>query len=189
MCLTDGECMERCLEGDGNEYAHLVRRYEHLVRYHLEGILADSTEVAEATQETFVRAFFALAKLKKRESFFSWLLSIASAAAADQQRAAHRHRRSIEAASRRMEARETNKSHGVDHALREKIARLPEHYREVILLRYYAGLSCKEVAARLDKPLGTVTKMLSRAHAMLREASGGARMPADADADDREVES
>jgi len=39
----------------------------------------------------------------------------------------------------------------------------------VILLRYYEGLSCQEVAIRLAMPLGTVTKTLSRAYALLRQ--------------------
>jgi len=39
----------------------------------------------------------------------------------------------------------------------------------VILLRYYEGLSCQEVAIRLAVPLGTVTKTLSRAYALLRQ--------------------
>jgi DNA-directed RNA polymerase specialized sigma24 family protein len=39
----------------------------------------------------------------------------------------------------------------------------------VILLRYYEGLSCQEVAIRLAVPLGTVTKTLSRAYARLRQ--------------------
>jgi DNA-directed RNA polymerase specialized sigma24 family protein len=39
----------------------------------------------------------------------------------------------------------------------------------VILLRYYERLSCQEVATRLDLPLGTVTKTLSRAYALLRQ--------------------
>jgi RNA polymerase sigma-70 factor (ECF subfamily) len=53
--------------------------------------------------------------------------------------------------------------------LEEAIAVLPEAHREVILLRYYEGLSCQEVAMRLDMPLGTVTKTLSRAYALLRQ--------------------
>ena len=49
------------------------------------------------------------------------------------------------------------------------LAALPETYRQVILLRYYEELSCQEVAERLDMPLGTVTKTLSRAYALLRQ--------------------
>ena len=49
------------------------------------------------------------------------------------------------------------------------IAELPETYRQAIVLRYYEGLSCQEVAKRLDAPLGTVTKTLSRAYVLLRQ--------------------
>ena len=56
-----------------------------------------------------------------------------------------------------------------EYPLEEAIAALPETYRQVILLRYYEGLSCQEIATRLDLPLGTVTKTLSRAYALLRQ--------------------
>jgi DNA-directed RNA polymerase specialized sigma24 family protein len=39
----------------------------------------------------------------------------------------------------------------------------------VVLMRYYGRMSCAQVAERLDMPLGTVTKQLSRAYGLLRE--------------------
>jgi RNA polymerase sigma-70 factor (ECF subfamily) len=57
-----------------------------------------------------------------------------------------------------------------DYALEAAIAELPEAYREVVLLRYYGEHSCNQIAERLDMPLGTVTKTLSRAYAMLRSS-------------------
>jgi DNA-directed RNA polymerase specialized sigma24 family protein len=45
----------------------------------------------------------------------------------------------------------------------------PDDFREMILLRYYEGLSCREMAARFACPIGTVTKTLSRAYALLRK--------------------
>jgi RNA polymerase sigma-70 factor (ECF subfamily) len=68
-------------------------------------------------------------------------------------------------------------SPAAEYPLEEAIAALPEAYRHVILLRYYEGLSCQDVATRLELPLGTVTKTLSRAYALLRQelqARGGA---------------
>ena len=54
-------------------------------------------------------------------------------------------------------------------ALEAAIAQLPEAYRKIILLRYYGGHSCNQIAERFNMPLGTVTKTLSRAYAMLRK--------------------
>ncbi|MHC4890074.1 MAG: RNA polymerase sigma factor, partial [Planctomycetota bacterium] len=57
-----------------------------------------------------------------------------------------------------------------DYALEAAISDLPEAYRKVILLRYYGNHSCNQIAERLDMPVGTVTKTLSRAYAMLRNS-------------------
>lgn len=57
-----------------------------------------------------------------------------------------------------------------DYGLERAIAALPDSYRELILLRYYGGYSCPQVAEQLNMPLGTVTKTLSRAYAELRKS-------------------
>ena len=56
-----------------------------------------------------------------------------------------------------------------NYSLEAAISELPEAYSEVILLRYYGEQSCKDIAEKLCVPLGTVTKQLSRAYAMLRD--------------------
>ena len=43
------------------------------------------------------------------------------------------------------------------------VAALPEHQRLVVALRYFDGHSVAEVAALAGRPVGTVTKQLSRA--------------------------
>ena len=71
-----------------------------------------------------------------------------------------------------MPEKSTDSQPSHDDELKRVVAGLNRPYRDVILLRFYGGLSCAEVAERLDIPLGTVTKRLSRAYAMLREALG-----------------
>ena len=60
------------------------------------------------------------------------------------------------------------KQHQQEYDLEQAVASLPEQYRDVILLRFYAGRSCKEIASTLDMKLSTVTKTLSRAYSELR---------------------
>ncbi len=45
----------------------------------------------------------------------------------------------------------------------EAVRSLPEEFRSVVLLRYVADLSYKEIACVLDLPLGTVQSRLKRA--------------------------
>ena len=49
----------------------------------------------------------------------------------------------------------------------DAVARLPQRQREVLVLRYYVGLSNQEIAAALRVSRGTVSSSLSRALATL----------------------
>jgi RNA polymerase sigma-70 factor (ECF subfamily) len=125
-------------------------------------------EAMEAAQETFVRAYFALGNLRNPDAFFSWLLGIADRVCQETRRAAMRHK---SVSCDQVELAETTKTvdPGAGHAVTEAVTGLPDAYREVIMLRFYGGHSCADISRDLDVPLGTVTKRLSRAYALLRE--------------------
>ena len=53
--------------------------------------------------------------------------------------------------------------------LHEELARLPDRYREAIVLCYFEGHTCDAAARRLRRPVGTVKARLSRARGMLRQ--------------------
>jgi RNA polymerase sigma-70 factor (ECF subfamily) len=166
MNLTDKEYVERCRDGHPEDFRELVDRYQRPLFSYVSGKVRDPSDAEEAVQESFVRAFLSLKKLRKPESFYSWLLGIAGRVAKEQFRSfAHR--------AKDREAAEALMADVIDsmedYPLEEAIAALPDSYRQVILLRYYEGLSCQEVATRLEMPLGTVTKTLSRAYALLRQ--------------------
>jgi DNA-directed RNA polymerase specialized sigma24 family protein len=54
-------------------------------------------------------------------------------------------------------------------AVYEILSEIKEPYREVLYLRYFSDYSCKEIAARTGKALNTITKMLSRGHALIAQ--------------------
>jgi len=159
--------VERCLDGHPDDYRHLVRRYQPVLLAHLAGKLGSADSAEEAAQETLVRAYFKMDKLKKPESFFAWLLGIADRVALEQRRKEQlrRKREAVRLFSEEAPPVELSQ----DYALEAAVAGLPEGYRQVVLLRYYGGLSCSQIVEKLDMPLGTVTKTLSRAYALLRE--------------------
>lgn len=169
MCQSDRDIVENCLNGRPEAFRHLVRRYEGPLVSHLTGRLGDREQAEETAQETFVRAYFALGKLRKPDSFFAWIVGIGDRVVLEQQRAQRRQREIAVEAAQRSE----QETHNFDLPLQETIARLPDIYREAIQLRYFGELSCSEVAERLSVPLGTVTKRLSRAYALLRNALSG----------------
>ena len=172
MDTTDKEWVERCRNGEPEDYRFLVARYQGPLFSYLAGRLRDRFLAEEAAQESLVRAFFGLRRLKKPESFHAWLLGIAGRVAHEFQRSASRQRAAGDSAeSVAAEPAEESQNEDLDAA----IAALPESYRQVILLRYYEELSCQQVADRLGVPLGTATKTLSRAYAELRRLLPSAR--------------
>jgi len=166
MDLADKEHVERCRDGHPEDFGLLVDRYQKPLYSYLASRVESTSQAEEAAQESFVRAFLSLKKLRKPESFYSWLLGIAGRVAKEQFRAEVHRRQDREAAETMMISADVGNE---DYPLEEAIAVLPEHHRQVILLRYYEGHSCQEIATRLDLPLGTVTKTLSRAYALLRQ--------------------
>ena len=166
--MVDKYYVERCLDGHPDDFRHLVRRYQAILLAHLAGKLGNKDKAEEAAQESFVRAYFKMDRLKKPDLFFSWLMGITDRVAKEHQRREQirRQRETVRSFSQQAPQPELSQ----DYALEAAIADLPEAYRKVILLRYYGEHSCSQIAERLDMPLGTVTKTLSRAYAMLRNS-------------------
>jgi RNA polymerase sigma factor (sigma-70 family) len=160
--------IECCLDGHPDDFRHLVRRYQSVLLAHLAGKLGNKDSAEEAAQETLVRAYFNMNKLKRTGSFFPWLLGIGDRVAKEHQRKEQVRRQREVVRSYSEEAGSPELSQ--DFALEAAIAKLPETYRRVVLLRYYGNHSCSQIAERFEMPLGTVTKTLSRAYVMLRES-------------------
>ena len=164
--LTDGEYVVSSRNGCPDHFRLLVQRYQRPLFAYLSSRLGNHLEAEEAAQESFVRAFLSLKKLRKPESFYAWLLGIAARVLKEQFRAVER-RQKDRAVAETLLVEDSGSA--PEYPLEEAIAVLPESYRQVILMRYYEGLSCQDVATRLAMPLGTVTKTLSRAYALLRQ--------------------
>ena len=56
-----------------------------------------------------------------------------------------------------------------ERTLERLVAGLPEHYREILILREVEDMDYREIAAVVNVPLGTVMSRLARARATLRK--------------------
>ena len=164
MAENDKYFIEQCLDGRPDEFRHLIRRYQSAVTAYLTSKLGNKTNAEEAAQETFVRAYFGLKDLRKRDSFSSWLLGIASRVAKEQLR----NKMQLADIDYLAEQQNPEQKDSDDFELQRAFAQLPDSYREIVLLRFYANQSCQQIAGNLNMPLGSVTKTLSRAYSQLR---------------------
>jgi RNA polymerase sigma-70 factor (ECF subfamily) len=166
---SDSESVRASLDGHPEAYAVLVQRYQAPLVGYLANRRLNPDEAAEIAQEVFVRSWLRLGELRKSSAFAPWLFGIADRTLKESLRAKQRRKHqpltdAVPAAPQ--------PPPGHDGVLQDAVARLDEPYRQVIVLRFFGKMSCEHVAQALGVPLGTVTKRLSRAYAILREQLG-----------------
>ena len=175
--LEDAELVEQARRGDGDAYGELVRRYQGVaarVAYLAGGADAD---VEDVVQESFVRAYRALARFRPGAPFRPWILRIVANEARNRRRAAGRRARLVlrvaddrdpsGGAAPSPEDAVVREDERV--ALMEAMSRLREDDRMVLGYRFLVGLSERETADALGVRPGTVKSRTSRALARLRE--------------------
>lgn len=152
--------------GESSAFAELVRRYERAVIITAQSVLGDFHLSQDAAQEAFVIAHQKLNQLRDAASFGPWLLRIA------RRRALHlQHRRRTESIGTQCVDSVTTPTSDWMEPYADVVkhfARLPEQERIVAVMRYVEGHSIKEIADSTGRPVGTITKQLSRAIQRLR---------------------
>ena len=168
MTETDTFYIGRCKNGHPDDFRFLVNRYQGALIGHLMGRVENLDIAEEAAQESLVRAYFKIDTLKKPDRFFAWLLSISDRVALEFRRKSRIHEQREQ--DRLAAKRAPRSTFPLEEQLEESIARLPEASKQMVLLRYYSQMSCRQISEQLEVPLGTVTKTLSRAYALLRQS-------------------
>jgi RNA polymerase sigma-70 factor, ECF subfamily len=169
--------------GDRASFTQLVELHKRVVYGLCVRLLGDREEARDAAQETFVRAWTAMATYDTAHPFAPWLLRIARNHCIDLARRRLPAARKVEldATPEEGERRELadERAAPADVALEQAevarglgaaVAALPPNYREVVHLFHVEHMSYKDIAATLEVPIGTVMTWLHRARARLREA-------------------
>jgi RNA polymerase sigma-70 factor (ECF subfamily) len=155
--------------GERAAFDRLVERYSRAVLARQFGWTRDAAAAEDLAQETFLRAWQGLGRLEDLRAFGSWLLSIAGFVGQEWLR-----RKQLDLKARTTlaapatERREAVGDDGPDPVLARALAELPPEVQQLLALRHDRGLSCEEISRELGRPLGTVTKTLSRAYEQLR---------------------
>lgn len=121
-------------------------------------------EAEDVLQRTFLDVWRYAGRYDSGQRFSTWLFTIAHRRAVDTLRARRHQVVPVEAARDLVgeDGRETLQRYADAAEVRAALAQLKDHEREVLELTYYAGLTQREVARRLDVPLGTVKARASR---------------------------
>ena len=140
-------------------------------------ILGDRDAALDAANQAFMKAYRSIGSYDPSRPIKHWLLRIAvnEAITIGRARSRDRSRRVPESDAAEIHDRTaTPEREALDResrdAIRAAVTRLPELYREVVVLRYFNELSVDEIAGVLARPSSTVGVQLLRARQLLRKA-------------------
>ena len=170
--------MDASRRGDRSAFERLVRRHGGAALGLATALVGDRGRAEDVAQEAFLKAYARLGQLRESERFGPWLLGIVRGAALDALRREKR-RPTVwrEELADQTAAPPEEPGQALEMAerqarIRAAIAALPEHYREVVALKYEQDRSYEEIAALLETTKQTVESRLFRARQALRQELG-----------------
>jgi RNA polymerase sigma-70 factor, ECF subfamily len=173
--------IKQVLKGDQNAFEDIVEIYKDKVYHLCYRMLGNTHESEDAAQETFIRAYINLSSFNIKLKFSTWLYRIATNLCIDRIRkkkpdyyldaevAGTEGLTMYSQIPSNTELPEAElESMEIQEQIQKGIAKLPEKYRAVIILKYIEELSLNEISEILELPLGTVKTRIHRGREALR---------------------
>jgi RNA polymerase sigma-70 factor (ECF subfamily) len=164
---TELHLIEATIGGDIESFGELARRYYAAMTAIAYSVLADHQLAEDAAQESFARALVNLKNLKSKSRFAPWLAAICRNVAKDM----------LIAKARRIPARRDDVSQVTqdydinedERLVKQAIGQLPADAKELIVLRYYNGLSYEKIGSVLGISKPTINGRLTRAKRKMKK--------------------
>ena len=165
--LSDQVLLNNYLSGDRNAISRLIERHSRRVRDYINMMVKDRDVAEDIFQETFIKAVHVIDEGRYTDNgkFLSWILRIAHNQVIDHFRAQRQSKAVTESeagydvlgtlrfAERTVE--DSMVSDQIERDVRALVELLPAEQREVVMLRYFSGLSFKDIAEQTEVSINT----------------------------------
>ena len=178
---SDQELLTAYLAGNKEAISQLINRHRERVYDYIRMMVKDGELADDIFQETFIKVVRVIDEGRYKESgrFLSWVMRIAHNQVIDHFRAEKQNPNINESSagydiigSQRLtegSIEERLVGEQIEADLRRLVEELPEEQREVVRLRYYGGLSFKEIAEHTEVSINTALGRMRYALINLRK--------------------
>ena len=165
--LSDRVLLNHYLSGDRSAMSQLIERHSRRVRDYINMMVKDRDLADDIFQETFIKAVRVIDEGRYTDNgkFLSWILRIAHNQVIDYFRAQRQDKAvseseagydmlgTLKLAERTVE--DSMVSEQIERDVRGLVELLPPEQREVVMMRYFSGLSFKDIAEQTDVSINT----------------------------------
>jgi RNA polymerase sigma-70 factor (ECF subfamily) len=174
----DSAVVTAFLNGEERAFTELVERYQTRLLNFIYRTIGDRDRAEDLVQEVFIRVYRHLHRFDRSKKFSTWAYTIASNLAKNELRNRSRNplvlfqtmRGTGDDEERPLQFEDTTarpddlyRKRHLRELVEETVAKLPEHHRQVFVLRELEGKSYEEIADITACNLGTVKSRLNRA--------------------------
>ena len=174
--LSDNQLVEVIRTKDEELFAELIRRYQQKLFYYVNRLINHPDEAEDVVQNVFIKVYRNLNGYDARLKFSSWIYRIAHNEAVNWLRQNTKYiKESIDQSEYLQNTLSDN--HNIIESLDLKadlekvslaIQKLPEKYKEVMLLKFVDEKSYEEISDILRKPVNTIGVLINRARKILK---------------------
>ena len=176
--LDDAAVVTSFLDGEERAFAELVERYQTRLLNFIYRTIGDREKAEDLVQEVFIRVYRHLHRFDRSKKFSTWIYTIASNLAKNELRNRSRNPlvlfqtlrgnstdddRPLQFEDSSMRPDDMYRKRHLKSLVDRATAELPEHHRQVFVLRELEGKSYEEIAEITHCNLGTVKSRLNRA--------------------------
>lgn len=172
------ELVQRAKRGDRDAFAQLAAAAGDRLFAVAQRIMRDPDVAGDVTQQTLVKIWRELPKLRDAGRFDGWSYRLVVNACHDELRRQRRPRSHLQLLDSDSPTPDPSLTVADRDQLERGFARLSAEHRSVVILQYYLDYSLSEIAAMLDIPVGTVRSRLHYARRELRAALEADARPA-----------
>ena len=173
----DAVLVRKAQQGDMDAYESLVRRYQQRVYALCRRLTGAHQSADDLAQETFIKAYFALARFDAQWPLYPWLRKIALNSGLNYLKTRSRERplndgtmgtRNAPLSAPADDPEERLERAEFEARFEQAVASLPSDQKSVFVLKFHEGMSYEEISRALDLPIGTVMSRLNRARQKLK---------------------
>ncbi len=178
--LSDAQLLSDAATGSGSAFGVLMRRHEDRIFAMALRMLGDRADALDATQEAFIAAFRQSKSFRGESAVGTWLYRIAINACKDLIRKKSRWIAQDdvdEIAEKDASERALDDRVATRLQVQEALARLPDEYRDAVVMHDLGGIPYEEIATATGTAVGTVKSRISRGRRRLAELLEPERHP------------